>query len=1132
MSFSIGEVQTTSTPNKGDSQVEDTSTQADANVILNNNSETHSCSSLSPLSTSSCTSSQTHFNPEITNSSRNRCRRSPNSPARHGSRHRKPSLLAGVKGNYGIDEVYENQRRGLFEGFRNGELLPTDPSQYSDCEGRVVGVGDVGLGNVACPEGWQWTGEWTLDLDKECFDEDGWEYATLGGLKAIWHKLCKPSHCVRRRRWIRNRVRKLNLEDIEKGNDSKVDVGMTSLSQAYRTSNADKRIAADVGYGVGLNTDIKYNSQSSSRSQSPSQFNLPVDTHPTSEASNISTDHADSLDSPNYETTTKGLFSNGRGEENDMVDRTLSKVALVQSPPVTSVKVVLSTDSSSVDQVSYDLPNNNINSANTGSSVSNLIDIEESGGNDEYGSSEISKILEGVKEDEKRKYDSGQPVDMRMDNDPLTMNSLASTLKQSMSPSPTLLAFIDKIKEITSPNAQNKRDASNKLSEGARLLRRYQVGEPGDDSRLFPLTDQELQFLAMEPHMEQQKLLEEAMRSKAKKVAVAEQKDVPAMSKMASLFKRNNAKDSGGTTTIELSGSINEMENFSSQRSEIQDKNTESYTTHTYEQTQTLLTPVQSPPPHSKHSSEQVHNQYKDDDSDGPHAHATPVASTTKVKAHLVRSTLPPLVDSNAIPSLSDDLNTNVSNKCNGNTSSRAVAHPSVNSVHIVSSATNDAEGKSKREIEETKHASDIVLTIGELQKVKKNTGASVSVGVSASGGGVVDVNNSGCKGGRENEAESEDRNISLYPEDVDASVNSLSKNGRGVKKNIGMPPQPHLRKEVGRWESGSVSDDGGNVRDRVRDHNRKGLGEVFMGAKSVKNYDSSHARTHIESKSALNLSAEYEQTKSLVPNIQINKEENERAKGEEETSAPVSVSPGADEHEQGRRVTGKAAEVKITVYENQRSGLFGSYSTMWLMPGVDKRGQWSLKDGTQSISLQQHKLTPGWEWTGDWVYNTNPKKYDADGWQYAFSFWSTTWNNSPKAAFYVRRRKWSRVRRMILSSYDTPNDVGNDNAFDSFSNDMRLKSKSNSVGVKEMFPSMQALRTNGRKVTGTQCRATQQQGSVVMSLDWVHCVLIMIALAFACVSLLIQCEIERRWETREGFAFHAILHAAKYGHI
>ncbi|KNC73529.1 hypothetical protein SARC_13912, partial [Sphaeroforma arctica JP610] len=41
--------------------------------------------------------------------------------------------------------------------------------------------------------------------------------------------------------------------------------------------------------------------------------------------------------------------------------------------------------------------------------------------------------------------------------------------------------------------------------------------DPSLTSVLGPLTDQELQFLAMEPHMEQQKLLEEAMQKKGKR---------------------------------------------------------------------------------------------------------------------------------------------------------------------------------------------------------------------------------------------------------------------------------------------------------------------------------------------------------------------------------------------------------------------------------------------------------------------------------------------------------------------------------------------------------------------------------------------------------------------------------------
>ncbi|KNC83577.1 hypothetical protein SARC_04182 [Sphaeroforma arctica JP610] len=225
----------------------------------------------------------------------------------------------------------------------------------------------------------------------------------------------------------------------------------------------------------------------------------------------------------------------------------------------------------------------------------------------------------------------------------------------------------------------------------------------------------------------------------------------------------------------------------------------------------------------------------------------------------------------------------------------------------------------------------------------------------------------------------------------------------------------------------------------------------------------------------------------------------------------------GANDEQNQRRVSGKAAEVKITVYENQRSGLFGAYSTMWLVPGMDKRGQWSLKDGTQSIALDQQKLSPGWEWTGDWTYNKNPEKYDSEGWQYAFSFWTSTWFNRPKAASYVRRRKWTRVRRMILSSYDSSKDIGS-NGLSRYASQIDVASKSDRgmLARSSVKPSSSINLRSREPQAGTfaPVAPTQPSRVVVVHIDWTHCVLLMLAVLFTVVSLVAQLEMSRTWST------------------
>lgn len=100
----------------------------------------------------------------------------------------------------------------------------------------------------------------------------------------------------------------------------------------------------------------------------------------------------------------------------------------------------------------------------------------------------------------------------------------------------------------------------------------------------------------------------------------------------------------------------------------------------------------------------------------------------------------------------------------------------------------------------------------------------------------------------------------------------------------------------------------------------------------------------------------------------------------------------------------------------NANSSPFGNFSANWLIYALDKRTEWSFKDGSECPTPEQYELVPGWEWIDDWSYKKNTEKYDDEGWQYGFSFWeSSAWYNKSQLKTFVRRRKWTRRRRMIL---------------------------------------------------------------------------------------------------------------------
>eukprot|EP01134_Creolimax_fragrantissima_P006230 CFRG6230T1 len=102
----------------------------------------------------------------------------------------------------------------------------------------------------------------------------------------------------------------------------------------------------------------------------------------------------------------------------------------------------------------------------------------------------------------------------------------------------------------------------------------------------------------------------------------------------------------------------------------------------------------------------------------------------------------------------------------------------------------------------------------------------------------------------------------------------------------------------------------------------------------------------------------------------------------------------------------GTVAEYDEVVYENQRSGLVGGFSTNWLIPYVDKRGEWSRKDGQPISSIHNFTIPVGWEWANEWT---------SEDWKYAFSFWDKVWSDDSTNGSFVRRRMWVRTRHMLL---------------------------------------------------------------------------------------------------------------------
>ncbi|KAK3301417.1 uncharacterized protein B0H64DRAFT_353273 [Chaetomium fimeti] len=108
-----------------------------------------------------------------------------------------------------VDILYENQRGGFLCGmplFSSMALGNLDPPAWTNFAHRPSPT-NINTAQVPDPS-WEWAWpEWRINHD-EGVDEDGWEYSFAFSKKFAWHKARWWNSFVRRRAWIRKRVRK------------------------------------------------------------------------------------------------------------------------------------------------------------------------------------------------------------------------------------------------------------------------------------------------------------------------------------------------------------------------------------------------------------------------------------------------------------------------------------------------------------------------------------------------------------------------------------------------------------------------------------------------------------------------------------------------------------------------------------------------------------------------------------------------------------------------------------------------------------------------------------------------------------------------------------------------------------
>jgi hypothetical protein len=120
----------------------------------------------------------------------------------------------GHKKHYEIDVLYENQRGSFLFGiplYSHSSLLNFDPSPWMNKEFKDS---PVNITNAQLPDpGWEWAWKtWYVDMSYDV-DEEGWQYSFAFGKQFAWHGTHPWFHSfVRRRRWLRKRVRKYHAQ--------------------------------------------------------------------------------------------------------------------------------------------------------------------------------------------------------------------------------------------------------------------------------------------------------------------------------------------------------------------------------------------------------------------------------------------------------------------------------------------------------------------------------------------------------------------------------------------------------------------------------------------------------------------------------------------------------------------------------------------------------------------------------------------------------------------------------------------------------------------------------------------------------------------------------------------------------
>ncbi|KAJ3089344.1 hypothetical protein HK102_006615 [Quaeritorhiza haematococci] len=177
-----------------------------------------------------------------------------------------------------LEVIHENQRSGFLSSrFSAANLGKQDVrGPWSDKKGRPTNRENVQLPLIQVPasssslptretsliRGWFWLTDWKVDTKHPRIDPEGWQYArSLEDPENAW--AAAPTGTVlggwvRRRRWIRVRKKRLDLDDDhEKGGDTSIDETQDNQDE-NEGSDYIERAQALVGNSHGMQVDLAF----------------------------------------------------------------------------------------------------------------------------------------------------------------------------------------------------------------------------------------------------------------------------------------------------------------------------------------------------------------------------------------------------------------------------------------------------------------------------------------------------------------------------------------------------------------------------------------------------------------------------------------------------------------------------------------------------------------------------------------------------------------------------------------------------------------------------------------------------------------------------------------------------------